>query len=1075
MAWVPGGGSSSSGFSWGGTGVDKSIDNYKTRLGAVGFTAPAQNKDSTLSTVGKGVLKAIDVLNRPLDAVEVGVKYAMNDKPFLQGAKRGITGQEQFRGADMLRNMGVDSKVGRGVGGFAIDMALDPLNAVTFGTGSLLKGVVKGGASMSEKGLIAAENLARGNALREARLALQQEKNVGSFKALAKTFEGADRAHQADAAIRAKAFSEVPEQEILRKARLEATQRASRNAGKGLSIFGQSIVSGQKLQDIGGIANKGINKLPLVPKIGEATAKAFDPAFVKGLDASERTVLKQIRGSQSGQNSLRDIQDAEKFRDIATLQRGVTIGGKPVDRVILDIISKRGEGVSADDWNTIITTTDRQRKAWQNIQRSMGDTQLKPDATLMDLANVYSRSFKGIGMKEKGEGVLSKLVDEGASGTIKYKEDGSLNSFSNYVPHTINREFDKTLRKGSMTRNFNVRNDFNQMRNEEYQNMSISEINDRIREKARARGEQVPDSFEFLETSALNALMTRQLTSNKVLADKHTVDSVLNTFGKRVARAEEVKKAMYDGYDIVVPNASVNVFHVGRLPRTAGSEETNIGLEPVGKGMARGVKNLIENNGNVLQKLSEQDAATFVGNVNMTMYALPKGIAEKFNRQAKIQLDDGAASLGKMVDRFYSMWKPLVTGLRPQYHARNLASSGFNNFLDLGKDMFDPATQRAAALVASAGGGVARNMKVNIRGTEYTTKQIHEMMVENGALNTYFLTDTNSISRGISEDIARNNTGKMAERLVGKPAELGRATGNRVEEYSRAVNFIAHLKQGFTPAEAADISKKIHFDYQDLTEFEQGLKRVLPFYTWARKNVPLQLESFLNNPTPYLAISRAQESGANVTGTDVQNLPDYARRDFVIPVGGGKVLSMGLPAGDLFMNSKDVAGMLNPLAKIPLEMYTNQNFLTQGSLNSYPEESAIGLGEGNSLIAKGLQNMPWLQKQLEEHPGAATTFSRLLGSTGVINDVQRYAFAPETEGGVLQGTRDANNTAGPLGFAERMLDPNMVKNFNETKGAQSRDYAYQRQLGNIVQMLKAKGYTVPDMQDLKSKKKSIFY
>lgn len=1048
--------------------LGNSINNYQRRLGAAGYPPPAQDKDSGLSWLGKKVLTGLDYLNRPLDAAQVGLKYAGQGRSFFEGAQRGFTGKEEYRGAEMLKNLGVQNKIGRGVGGFAIDMAMDPLNAVTFGAGSFLKGALTG-ATMTTKGLDAAGELARENALRQARLAVQKERGATSFKQLAKTFDGADRARQADAAIKAKAFEGTTEQEFIRQARIAAQQRATRNAGKGLSVLGQSLVSGERLQNAGAKINTAVNKIPGVTAAGEALAKGFNPNFVKGLDVGEREVLRQLRSSFSGENALKDIKDADKFRNIAALQRGAKYRGKDVDRAILDIISKGGRDVTPDEWRSVIATTDRQKAA----ARALG---LPENATLQDLVSLYTATFKGIGMAEHTEGVLAKLLDQKMPSKVELDDVGKAKAFSTYVPRVINREFDDRLRKGSMTRNFNVRNEFNQLRNKNYEGKSITEINEMIAAKAAERGDMVGATTDFLETSALNALMSRQLTSNKVLSDKHTVDAVLKTFGKRITGQGEVRKAMYDGYDIVVPNASVNLFTVGRLPKNAGSEELNLGLETVNKGTTRGIKNLLENNGNVLQKISEQDAASFIGNINLTMYALPKGIAEKFNRQAKLQIDDGVASIGKLVDKFYSVWKPLVTGLRPQYHARNLVSSGFNNFLDLGTKMFEPDTQRAAALIASAGGGAARNAKIKIGEKTYTARELHELMVGSNALNTFFLTDTNSLSKGLAEDIARNNTGSKVGRVLGKPAELGRATGNRVEEYSRAVNFVAHLKQGFSPEEAADISRKYHFDYQELTEFEQSIKRAMPFYTWARKNIPLQLESLLNNPTPYLALSRAQETGAEMTGTDIQNLPDYARRDFAVPFGKSKdgrtkVFSAGMPAGDLFYNWKDLAGSLNPLIKVPLEMYTGQNFLTQGALNSYPEETAVMLGEGNSLVAKGLQNMPWLQAQLEARPAAATVFQRILGSAGVVNDINRYALPPQSMGGTLQGSRDANNTGGIAGFTQRMVDPNFVKYFDEKKGAQSRDFEYQRKLSNIVQMLKAKGMDIPDVRDLERKRK----
>ncbi len=51
------------------------------------------------------------------------------------------------------------------------------------------------------------------------------------------------------------------------------------------------------------------------------------------------------------------------------------------------------------------------------------------------------------------------------------------------------------------------------------------------------------------------------------------------------------------------------------------------------------------------------------------------------------------------------------------------------------------------------------------------------------------------------------------------------------------------------------------FDYQDLSRFERNvLKRVFPFYTWTRKNIPAQLKALVQNPqrAEKLEIARQQ-------------------------------------------------------------------------------------------------------------------------------------------------------------------------------------------------------------------------
>jgi len=70
-----------------------------------------------------------------------------------------------------------------------------------------------------------------------------------------------------------------------------------------------------------------------------------------------------------------------------------------------------------------------------------------------------------------------------------------------------------------------------------------------------------------------------------------------------------------------------------------------------------------------------------------------------------------------------------------------------------------------------------------------------------------------------------------------------------VEDPAKLALFVHQLKNGATADEAALTVKKFLFDYGELSEFERAnLTPLVPFYTWTRKNVPLQLGSLLMRP-----------------------------------------------------------------------------------------------------------------------------------------------------------------------------------------------------------------------------------
>ena len=77
-------------------------------------------------TVLGGVL---DVLGRPAAAVAGGVLAVQEDRPIWEGWKEGfLREKDNLNFATVLENAGMDNEAGRNILGFALDVALDPLN-----------------------------------------------------------------------------------------------------------------------------------------------------------------------------------------------------------------------------------------------------------------------------------------------------------------------------------------------------------------------------------------------------------------------------------------------------------------------------------------------------------------------------------------------------------------------------------------------------------------------------------------------------------------------------------------------------------------------------------------------------------------------------------------------------------------------------------------------------------------------------------------------------------------------------------------------------------------------------------
>lgn len=115
----------------------------------------------------------------------------------------------------------------------------------------------------------------------------------------------------------------------------------------------------------------------------------------------------------------------------------------------------------------------------------------------------------------------------------------------------------------------------------------------------------------------------------------------------------------------------------------------------------------------------------------------------------------------------------------------------------------------------------------------------------------------------------------------------GRKISELVEFLNRYSHFAALKKRGWTNAAAARSVKLAHFDYTDLTPLErEGMKRLAPFYTFARKNLPAQLRNLIDEPGGRTAQTiRAINTGREQAREDNKYVPSYLSEGLAFPVG----------------------------------------------------------------------------------------------------------------------------------------------------------------------------------------------
>lgn len=83
------------------------------------------------------VLTILNQLSRPVHGEAAAARAVIAHKPVLKAAKAGLTLKDNSTFSDVLADAGVHNKIAKGVGGFALDVGLDPTTYLTFGVSSV--------------------------------------------------------------------------------------------------------------------------------------------------------------------------------------------------------------------------------------------------------------------------------------------------------------------------------------------------------------------------------------------------------------------------------------------------------------------------------------------------------------------------------------------------------------------------------------------------------------------------------------------------------------------------------------------------------------------------------------------------------------------------------------------------------------------------------------------------------------------------------------------------------------------------------------------------------------------------
>ena len=123
--------------------------------------------------------------------------------------------------------------------------------------------------------------------------------------------------------------------------------------------------------------------------------------------------------------------------------------------------------------------------------------------------------------------------------------------------------------------------------------------------------------------------------------------------------------------------------------------------------------------------------------------------------------------------------------------------------------------------------------------------------------------------------LARTNS-RAYNMLSSNPAtRWGQRLGTRVEGAMRLGMALDSVDMGMDVSEALGRISRVHFDYAQVSQLDETMKRIIPFWTFMSRNLPLQIQEQWTNPRVYSYYDHLVQ---NFSLPDEEFTPDYWKR-----------------------------------------------------------------------------------------------------------------------------------------------------------------------------------------------------
>ena len=384
------------------------------------------------------------------------------------------------------------------------------------------------------------------------------------------------------------------------------------------------------------------------------------------------------------------------------------------------------------------------------------------------------------------------------------------------------------------------------------------------------------------------------------------------------------------------------------------------------KGLITNIEGWIKNAPEVLTRYQLQ------ANRVLAVDDLFKNVIDKFGKSINDLVETGTDDLGRIIyrdNKTDEIYKSVAKSIsKDKWALRDDVADSFNNFVQGQKSgrfwtAYDnvqntwKATAATGLLIPNAGFHVRNtmgNLWNNFLGGVWNPVRYGQAAKEQilkGA-NYRKMEELGMLGKGRSyadiDRIMKKVPVTSARRFWDGVFQIPRKTGNVIENNARLANYIDQIDKGKSIDEAIENTNKFLFDYTDLTDWERKWgRRIIPFYTWSRKNIPLQIEQLIKQPGKFAVPFKTKAAIEGEEPIDFDNLPPWMQDDFGIKVpefisnrlgdqGTPHIWNPYMPFQDMsILSSPFRKGVekfgegierLSPVVKMPIEIAFNESF-----------------------------------------------------------------------------------------------------------------------------------------------------